>query len=65
MDEMNSRGDQVATEWWDKNYRGKVAESYVNLEETEINTPMYKEHNEGYLQECIGNLQVKGIEIEL
>ena len=31
----------------------------------EINTPIYKEHNEAYLQECIENLRLKGIEIEL
>ena len=65
MDEMNRRGYQVATEWRDKNYRGKIAESYDNLEEMEINTPIYKEHNEAYLQECIENLRLKGIEIEL
>ena len=64
MDEMNNRGYKVANEWRDKNYRGKIAESYVNLEETEINTPIYKEHNEAYLQECIENLRLKGIEIE-
>ena len=64
MDEMNRRGYQVATEWRDKNYRGKIAESYDNLEEMEINTPIYKEHNEAYLQECIENLRAKGIEIE-
>ena len=65
MDEMNSRGYQVAAEWRDKNYRGKIAESYVNLEEKEINTPIYKEHNEAYLQECIENLRLKDIEIDL
>ena len=62
---MNRIGYQVATEWRDKNYRGKIAESHDNLEEVEINTPIYKEHNEAYLQECIENLRIKGIEIEL
>ena len=64
MDEMEKRGYQVSVEWRDKNYRGKIAASYVNLEETEINTPIYKEHDEVYLQECIENLRAKGIEIE-
>ena len=64
MDEMNNRGYKVATEQRDKNYRGKIAESYVNLEEIEISTPIYKEHNEAYLQECIENLRLKGIEFE-
>ena len=60
MDEMNRRGYQVATEW-----RDKIAESYVNLEETQINIPIYKEHNEAYLHECIENLRLKGIELDL
>ena len=64
MNEMNNRGYKVATEWRDKNYRGKIAESYCNLEKVKTNTPIYKEHNEAYLQECIENLRVKGIEIE-
>lgn len=64
MDEMNNRGYKVATEWRDKNYRGKIAESYDNLAAVKINTPIYKEHNEAYLQECIVNLRLKGIEIE-
>ena len=65
MDEMNRRGYQVATEWRDKNYRVKIAESYDNLEKMEINTPIYKEHNEACLQERIENLRAKGIEIEV
>lgn len=65
MDEMTRRGYQVAIEWRDKKYRGKIAESYDNLEEMEINTPIYTEHNEAYLQECIENLRLKGIEIDL
>ena len=62
---MNNRGYKVATEWRDKNYRGKIAESYCNLEKVKTNTPIYKEHNEAYLQECIENLRVKGIEFEV
>ena len=62
---MNNTGYKVVNEWRDKNYRGKIAESYDNLEEMEINTPIYKEHNEAYLQECIENLRLKGIEIDL
>ena len=65
MDEMNRRGYKVAIEWRDKNYRGKIAESYSNLEEVKINTPIYKEHNEAYLLECIDNLRLKGIELDL
>lgn len=65
MDEMEKRGYQVSIEWRDKNYRGKVAEKYRNLEEKMIDSPIYKEHNQEYLQECIENLREKGIELEL
>ena len=65
MDEMEKRGYRVSTEWRDKNYRGKKAESYSNLEETNISTPIYKEHNEEYLAECIENLAGKGIKIDI
>ena len=65
MDEMEKRGYQVSIEWRDKNYRGKIAEKYRNLEEKIIDSPIYKEHNQEYLQECIENLREKGIELEL
>ena len=65
MDEMEKRGYQVSIEWRDKNYRGKIAEKYRNLEEKMIDSPIYKEHNQQYLQECIENLRKKGIELEL
>ena len=65
MDEMEKKGYQVSIEWRDKNYRGKIAEKYRNLEEKMIDGPIYKEHNQQYLQECIENLREKGIELEL
>ena len=65
MDEMEKRGYRVSREWRDKNYRGQKAESYSNLEETNISTPIYKEHNEEYLQECIENLTGKGIKLDI
>ena len=65
MDEMEKRGYTVSEEWRDKNYRGQKADSYSNLEETNISTPIYKEHNNEYLLECIENLAGKGIELEL
>ena len=63
MDEMEKRGYTVSREWRDKNYRGQKAESYSNLEETNISSPIYKEHNNEYLLECIENLAGKGIEL--
>ena len=65
MDEMEKRGYRVSIEWRDKNYRGQKAESYSNLEETKISSPIYKEHNDEYLQECIENLAGKGIKIDI
>lgn len=53
----------MATEWRDKNYRGQKADSYSNLEEINISTPIYKEHNNEYLAECIENLAGKGIKL--
>ena len=65
MDEMEKRGYTVSTEWIDKNYRGQKAESYSNLEETNISSPIYKEHNNEYLLECIENLATKGIKLDI
>ncbi len=65
MDEMEKRGYRVSREWRDKNYRGQKAESYSNLEETNISSPIYKEHNNEYLAECIENLAGKGIKLDI
>ena len=65
MDEMEKRGYRVSREWRDKNYRGQKAESYSNLEETNISSPIYKEHNSEYLLECIENLAGKGIKLDI
>ena len=65
MDEMEKRGYTVSREWRDKNYRGQKAESYSNLEEINISTPIYKEHNDEYLLECIENLEGKGIKFDI
>ena len=65
MDEMEKRGYRVSIEWRDKNYRGQKSESYSNLEETSISTPIYKEHNNEYLLECIENLAGKGIKLDI
>mgnify|MGYP000059124574 FL=1 len=63
MDEMEKRGYTVSREWRDKNYRGQKADSYSNLEEINISSPIYKEHNNEYLAECIENLAGKGIKL--
>ena len=65
MEEMEKRGYNVSEEWKDKNYRGKIAEKYMNLEEEVIEDPIYKEHNNKYLDECIENLRNKGMQLKL
>ena len=65
MDEMEKRGYNVSGEWKDKNYRGKIAEKYIDHEEEIIEDTIYKEHNIEYLDECIENLRNKGIELKL
>jgi len=65
MDEMEKRGYRVSREWRDKNYRGQKAKSYSNLEEINISSPIYKEHNSEYLAECIENLATKGIKLDI
>lgn len=65
MDEMEKRGYNVSPEWRDKNYRGKNADNYSNLEEKTIGSSIYKEHNPQYLAECIENLRKKGILLEV
>ena len=65
MDEMEKRGYTVSREWRDKNYRGQKVESYSNIEETNISSPIYKEHNDEYLLECIENLAGKGIKLDI
>lgn len=64
MKEMKNRGYNVSSEWLDKDYRGKNTKSYEDLKEESISHPIYKEHNDEYLKECIDNLKSKGIEIE-
>ena len=44
---------------------GKTAKKYNNLEEKDIDSTIYKEHDSEYLSECIENLESKGIKLEL
>ena len=61
MEEMENRGYNVSKEWFDKNDRGKVCNPHKNLKEVKIKSPIYKEHNKEYYQECIENLAQKDI----
>lgn len=63
MDEMTNRGYNVSPEWLDPHYRGKQCLPYVIIEGMPQTVPIYPEHNEDYMQECLQNLAEKGIEL--
>lgn len=62
---MNRRGYKVSEEWLDKDYRGKSIRRYENLMPVEVSSPVYQEHDEKYLKECIRNLESKNIFLEI
>lgn len=61
MAEMNRRGYQPDEKWLNKLYRGLNCEPYPNLSDETITNPIYPEHNQSYLSECLDNLLQKGI----
>lgn len=69
MDEMKARGYNPDETWYNENWRGSAIGEQEDW--CEWNTcawflsekPIYPEHNNEYLQECIDNLKGKGIEI--
>ena len=78
MQEMIRRGYNVGSEWVSIRYRGKSAEPYsrdslpkmnsevnLKLDLHRIGQPIYPEHNEEYLKECLDNLVSKGIVLEV
>ncbi|UTC63008.1 hypothetical protein E4O05_03665 [Treponema sp. OMZ 787] len=62
MEEMHKRGYKVSEEWLDQNYRGKKCPPYEDLKKIKKTYPIYKEHDEKYMQECITNLHGKNID---
>lgn len=72
MNEMKKRGYNVEPLWYDPFYRGKIALPWhveqlgdTSLAYDENKTSIYAEHDEHYLQECIENLNGKGIHISI
>jgi len=71
MDQMTNRGYNVDKKWFDVLYRGKSCERNSNINLNLVvqlrytMNPIYPEHNDAYLQECIDNLKNKNITIEL
>ncbi len=62
MDEMARRGYHVNALWLDSGYRGQRTPS-TTIDEAKFSKkmPVYPEHDEAYLQECLDNLREKGI----
>lgn len=63
MYEMQKRGYHPAEVWFDPNYRGTACKPYEQLTPCSLDSPIYPEHNEEYLAECLENLRVKGIKL--
>lgn len=63
MNEMHKRGYKVSEEWLNKNYRGKKCIPFEDLKKIKKTFPIYKEHNQVYMEECIDNLRGKNIEV--
>lgn len=74
MNEMRCRGYNLDYAWSDANWRGNTLGremGWASMKQAHeiiatskfTNTPIYPEHNNKYLQECIDNLKGKGIEI--
>jgi uncharacterized protein (TIGR02328 family) len=67
MKEMKQRGYRVSPEWLDPQYRGKVCEPHaepINVDYEWLqqkDEPIYPEHDDAYLTECLENLRNKGI----
>lgn len=65
IEEMKLRCYNVSLEWLDCNYRGKQCNK-ADLDLSKVNKikntyPIYPEHNDRYLKECLDNLRNKGI----
>ena len=63
MDEMQQRGYRPDPAWRDKNHRGSTCPPYPDLAEEPVGNPIYAEHDDDYLAECLANLHNKGIAI--
>lgn len=66
ISEMEKRGYQIDGLWREISYRGKrigFDTSLLSRDVIVIDKPIYEEHNQEYLQECIDNLHRKGVDI--
>lgn len=61
MTEMINRGYHPNPKWLDPCYRGEHCPAYQQLAPCPLANPIYPEHNQIYLTECLSNLKAKGI----
>lgn len=67
--EMDRRGYRVEPAWRLPGYRGRVCPGFRPdaglLRLLKGRTPIYPEHDDRYLRECVDNLAAKGIRLEM
>lgn len=63
MLEMKQRNYQPDNLWNNPLYRGKTCEPFLSLEPVPLEIPIYPEHHDTYLVECLQNLHDKGIDL--
>lgn len=61
IEEMKNRGYKPDLKWEDPYYRGKTCQAYENINEIDITNPIYPEHDDEYMEECVKNLEEKEI----
>lgn len=61
LNEMQKRGYHPDAKWFNPLYRGIHCKPYLSLKDCTLTIPIYPEHNEIYLKECLDNLANKGI----
>ena len=61
MQEMAKRGYKPDQQWLNPRHRGKTLPPYEHDNPAPAGSPIYPEHNDDYLQECLDNLESKGI----
>lgn len=63
MDEMKQRGYRPDSLWEEPTYRGKnsTADGMIGPQIVALTEPIYPEHDEEYLEECLQNLRDKDI----
>ena len=61
MEEMERRGYTPDPLWYNPLYRGKMLPPLKVNEPLPVTHPLYPEHNDAYLEECLTNLAQKGV----